>query len=205
MKNPKLISDYGKYPDPALNLKASHVKAALTGNPNFPTTVPSTDDLGAVQEGFATALVASRTGDRSAIAEKNMRRALLLAALRKLSFDIELQADGDRVKLLSSGLDLYANSDHTGITTPTELKVVDGMNPAELHLSCKRVPNAVAYLFEFTDELPNENTIWQVRTASSREFLLTNLRSAVRYYVRIKAVGRKGQLASSEISSRVVQ
>ena len=128
MKNPKLILDYNRLSDAALSLKAINVKNSLTGNADFPTTIPSLADFTLIQEGYDTALSKIISGDRIQIALKNQTRATLLATLRQLALDIDAQANGDRAKLLSSGFDLAAAGDSsTLIAAPAEFRILDGM------------------------------------------------------------------------------
>lgn len=206
MKNSKLILDYNRLSDAALSLKAINVKNSLSGNEHFPTTTPMLADFILVQEGYDTALSKVISGDRVQIALKNQARMTLLATLRQLALDIDAQANGDRAKLLSSGFDLAAAGESsTNIGIPTDFRILDGMNAGELKFICKKVPNAISYLFEYTDATPTEETKWSVQPGSSREFTLKGLRSGARIYGRIKAVGRRGQEANSEVLSRLVQ
>ena len=206
MKNYKLILDYAKLSDAALSIKAVNVKNSLTGNVNFPTTNPSLADFTALQEAFDVALSKTLSADRIQIALKNQDRAALLAGMRQLALDIDAQANGDKAKLLSSGLDLASIGDTaSSISVPTEFRILDGVNAGELKFVCKRVINAVSYLYEYTDEIPTEETNWKVQPASSRELTVRGLRSGARIYGRIKAIGRKGQEANSEVLSRLVQ
>ncbi len=206
MKKSKLILDYNRLSDAALSLKAINIKNSLTGNEHFPTTTPSLADFTLIQEGYDIALSKIISGDRIQIALKNQARITLLANLRQLALDIDAQANGDRAKLLSSGFDLASTGDGaTSISAPTEFRILDGMNAGELKFTCKKVPNAVSYLFEYTDTVPTEETNWSVQAGSSRELTLKGLRSGSRIYGRIKAVGRRGQEANSEVLSRLVQ
>jgi hypothetical protein len=206
MRTAKLITDYGKYGDAMLNQKALNVKMALTENANFPVTLPTLADFTLLQQQFDTALSKSSSADRIQIAIKNQARLALIAAMRQLALDIDAKANGDKAKLISSGLDLAASGDSSSaITAPSDFRIVDGLNSGELKFSCKRVPNAISYVFEYTDELPTEDTKWKSLSSSSREVVVRGLRGNVRIYSRVRAVGTKGQEANSEILSRVVQ
>ncbi len=206
MKTPKLITDYGRYADAVLNQKAINVRVALTDNEYFPLTLPTLADFTVVQQAYDSALSKTASADRIQIAIKNQARLTLLLAMRQLAMDIDAKANGDKAKLLSCGLDLVAAGDSvSSITTPTDFRILDGLNAGELKFSCKKVANAVSYLFEYTEEIPTEDTKWKVLTSSSRELTIRGLRSNVRIYGRIKAVGRKGQEANSEVLSRLVQ
>ena len=206
MKTPTLILDYGKLNNPSLNMKAQYVIEALTGNLNFPVLNPTLVDFTTLQTTFAESSTKATNGDRVLIAIKNQAKEALIAGMRMLAQDIIGIAQNDKVKLASSGFDLASSGD-TGlnITTPTDFRVLDGMNNGELKFICKRVPNAIGYVLEHTDELPTEDTSWKIQTSSTREFTVKGLRSGIKVFGRIKAIGRKGQEANSDILSRVVQ
>jgi hypothetical protein len=202
----KALINYGKLPDAALNQKAIDVKNSLTGNPNFTLSVLSLADFSTLQQDFETALGLVASRDRVKIALKNQARLLLIEGLYQLALDVNAQANGDRAKLLSSGFDLSSTSDNSPlITTPTEFKISEGLNSGELKFSCKKVPAAVSYAIEYTDEVPTEDTKWISVSSTTKELTVKGLRSGTRIYGRIKAIGTKGQEASSEILSRIVQ
>jgi hypothetical protein len=206
MKTPKLILDYGRLNDPSLNMKAQYVMEALTGNLNFPITSPTLVEFTALQTTFAESLTKATNGDRVLIAIKNQAKENLVLGMRNLAQDVTGIAQNDKVKLASSGFDLASPGEAgLNITTPSEFRVLDGMNNGELKFMCKRVPNAIGYVLEYTDELPSEETSWKIQTSSTREFTVKGLRSGIKVFGRIKAIGRKGQEANSDILSRVVQ
>ena len=206
MKTPKLILDYAKLADTHLNFKALTVVNALTKNTNFPTTTPTLPNFTTLQTAFSEALGKTTSGDRQLIALKNQAKEELLAGMRQLAMDIDAQSNGDKAMLLSSGFDLAsAGESPTALMQPTEFKILDGINTGELKFSCRRVQNAVSYIFEYADEQPAEDTQWKMQPSSTREFTFKNLRSGIRVFGRIKAVGRKGQEANSDVLSRIVQ
>jgi hypothetical protein len=206
MKTPKLILDYSRLNDPSLTMKAHCVIEALTGNLNFPILHPSLVDFTTLHATFEESLMKATSGDRVLIAMKNQAKANLVAGMRLVAQDVTGIAQNDKVKLASSGFDLASTGD-TGlnISTPTEFRILDGMNNGELKFICKRVPNAIAYVLEHTEDTPTAETSWKTQTSSTREFTLKGLRSGVKVFGRIKAIGRKGQEANSDILSRVVQ
>ena len=206
MKPLRVLNNYGKLPDANLNQKAIDVKNGLTNNPNFTPALPSLANLIALQEAFETALAMVASRDRVKIAEKNQARLSLVQCLSQLALEVNAQANGDRVKLLSSGFDIAnASESNTSITPPADFKITEGLNSGELKFSCKKVLYAICYAFDYTDELPPEDTKWMSISASTRELTIKGLRSGTRIYGRIKAIGTKGQEASSEILSKIVQ
>ena len=206
MRIPKLIIEYGRTPDAVLSRMAINIKNSLTDNPNFPITKPTLAVYSASQEAYEEALNKASTGDRTLIALKNQAKEDLVAKLRQLGLDIEAQANGDKAKLLSSSFLVTPSSDSpTYINAPTGFRILDGQNPGEIIMMCKREGNAKSYAFEYTNELPTETTVWMVIVSTTREITIKNLRSNTRIYGRIRAIGTKGQEASTEVLSRLVQ
>jgi len=206
MRIPKLIIDYGRTPDAVLSRKAVNIKNSLTGNENFPTTTPALAVFTASQEAYDEALTKASNGDRILIALKNQAKEDLAAKLRQLGLDIEAQANFDKAKLLSSGFDLASSTDTpTHISVPSDFRILDGQNPGEIKMMCKREGNARSYAFEYTNEMPTEATVWMVIVSTTREITIKGLRSNSRIYGRVKAIGTKGQEVSTEVMSRLVQ
>ena len=206
MKQQKLIQDYAKFSDSSLNFKAKTVVLSLTGNLNFPVMTPTIANFTIIQTNFSDALEKATSGDRQLIALKNQAKDELLNAMRQLAMDVDAQANGDKALLISSGFDLGSSGDSTSVLgLPSDFKISDGINAGELKFSCKRAVNAVSYILEYTDELPTEETQWKIQPSSTRELTVRGLHSGIRIYGRMKAVGRKGQEANSDQSSRVVQ
>ncbi|MFA6277316.1 MAG: hypothetical protein WC622_11235 [Pedobacter sp.] len=206
MKIPKLILSYSKLTDAQLNLKAQTISDALTGNTNFPTTTPTLADFNLSVGVYNIALNKAATGDRQQIALKNQARLSLISAMRQMALDISSQANGDKAQLISSGFDIAKEGEGIGsIENPIDFTMTDGANSGEMVFSCKGVKGAISYNFQYTDETPTDATQWKIQPSSSRQFTFKGLKSGTRLYGRITAVGRKEQMADSDIISRVVQ
>ena len=206
MKQQKLITDYSKFPDGILNFKSKTVVNSLTGNASFTVTTPTIADFTLLQTAYSNALDKTTGGDRQLIALKNQAKDDLLNAMRQLAMDVDAQANGDKALLLSTGFDLGSSGDIPSVLgLPTDFKILDGMNAGELKFICKRADHAVSYILEYTDELPTPATQWKMQPSSSRELMVRGLRSGIRVYGRIKAIGRKGQEANTDVLSRIVQ
>ncbi len=206
MKQQRLIKDYGKLSDSKLALRSKNVVDSLTGNPAFTDTIPSNADFTLLQTAYVTALNKTGNGDRQLIALKNQAKDALLNGMRQLSTDVEAIANGDKALLISSGFELASTGEGTSsLGLPTDFKITDGVNAGELKFSCKKAANAMAYNYEYTDEAPTDLTQWKVVPSTNREITVRGLRSGVRVYGRIKAIGRKNQEANSDVLSRVVQ
>lgn len=206
MRKPTLVKDYSKLSETKLDVRSEEIIVNLTGNPNFPTTVPALEDFTALQAAYSTNLVAAGMGDKAAIALKNQSKQELLEAMRLLAINIESQSMGNRVKMVSSGFDLASAGDNVpALGKPKNFTLTDGINSGELRSVVKGVPQAIMYSHEYTLTPPDENTIWIPAMTSSVEFVFTGLPSGTRVYVRVAAVGRKNQVAYSSVLSRLVQ
>ncbi|HEY0668654.1 MAG TPA: hypothetical protein VGD22_10785 [Sphingobacteriaceae bacterium] len=206
MKTPTLVRDYARLSDANLDFKAQAVIISLTGNAYFPTTVPSLTDFTTVKTDFSTAMNNAVSGDRTAIALKNQAKSVLTEAMRLLAVNIEFLAKGDRAKLVSSGFDLAADGENVPpLAAPADFKITDGLNPGELRFVVKRVPQAVSYVHEYTEDPVTPDSKWISKISTSREHVFTGIRSGVRVVGRTGAIGRKGQEAYSNMLTRVVQ
>ena len=206
MRTPTLVKDYSKLSDSNLDFKGEAVILSLTGNANFPETTPTLADFTTLHTAFVTAMQNTVTGGRTATAIKNQARTELISGMRQLALNIESLAPGDRAKLTSSGFDLAADGENVPpLSTPTEFKILDGVNPGELKFSVRGVPQAVSYVHEYTEAPLTEDSKWVSKVSSTREHTFTGIRSGIRVYGRTAVVGRKGQEAYSPTLSRVVQ
>ncbi|WP_017257599.1 hypothetical protein [Pedobacter arcticus] len=206
MKTPSLVTDYSRLSDANLEFKGQSIILSLTGNPTFPVTTPTLADFTALKVAFSTSLANALDGGRTNIAIKNTDRLALINSMRFLAANIESLAQGDKAKLLSSGFDLSATGETVPpLSAPVEFKLVDGINPGEISSVVKPVAQAVAYSHEYTFTAPDEATVWSVKSGTSRKILLSGLPSGQRIFVRVAAIGRKGQEAYTNTLSRVVQ
>lgn len=206
MKKPTLVKDYSKLNDSKLDVKAEEIIAQLTGNLNFPTTVPTIAEFTALKESYTNNLIASGMGDKGIIALKNQSKLALLDGMRFLAINLESQAMGNRAKMVSTGMDLASEGENVpALTAPTNFKLSDGVNSGELKSDVKRVPQATAYSHEYSLLPPDENTVWVPKMVSTKEFTFSDLPVGTRVYVRVAAIGRKSQIAYTGILSRIVQ
>ncbi len=206
MRTPRLLKSYSRLSETSLNFKAEMVIINLTDNPYFLITTPTLADFTVIRETYNDALKNSADGNKTAIALKNQAKKALLTAMKNLATNVESLAQGDRAKLVSSGFDLGSDGENIPeLGTPTNFELSDGLNPGELKLSVKTVPNAIAYLHEYTEGPLTDDSVWISKASSSREHTFKGIRSGIRAYSRVAAIGRKGQEAYSNILYRVVQ
>ena len=206
MKYVTLIKDYSKLSESSLDLKGGKIIAALTGNTDFPATLPSLADFTSVKNTYSTNLIAASNGDRAAIALKNQDKDSLLGAMRLLAINLEGLALGNQAKLVSTGFDLAGNGESVpAMLAPTGFKLTDGLNAGEIKSTVKGVAQAIMYSHEYCLTAPDENAVWVTWVTSTVTTVFTDLPGGTRVYVRVGAIGRKDQLAYSPVLSRIVQ
>ena len=76
---------------------------------------------------------------------------------------------------------------------------------AQLESRVKTQKAAQAYLHQITDSEPTENTVWDIRTASTSKYVFGGLVPGKRYWVRVAVSGPGNQLAYSNVSSMYAQ
>ncbi|MVN22379.1 hypothetical protein [Mucilaginibacter arboris] len=205
-KNVTLIKDYSKLTDSNLDLKGGKIIASLTNNTDFPATVPTLHDFTTVKNSYSQNLVAASSGDRAAIAMKNQEKDSLLGAMRMLAINLEGLSLGNQAKLAGTGFDLAATgSSVPAMAAPTGYTLADGLNTGELKSTVKGVAQAIMYSHEYSLAQPDENTTWTTWVTTTVSYTFTGLPSGTRVYARVGAIGRKDQLAYSDVLSRIVQ
>jgi hypothetical protein len=67
----------------------------------------------------------------------------------------------------------------------------------------KRVIAAVSYVFQYTTDATLAEASWMPMNCSTTKCQLMGLTPGTKYYVRVAAVGTKGQELYSDVSSKV--
>lgn len=205
MRTPRLITSYQTYSDPRLDVKAQSIIGALTGNTNFPETVPTLASFTTVAGNFTDALTLAASRDKVAVSAKNDARKALLDALRLLATNVQSLAEGDRTKLVSSGFDLNAETGGSSLLPPQDFTMSDGNSSGEMKFMVSAVAGAKSYLFEYTLEPLTDDSVWISKATTKREFVFSNLPVGKRIYGRVTVVGTKDREITSTVISRIVQ
>lgn len=190
--------------DPDLERKAYLIVNAMNGNANFVTPIPAVNVIMQLADEFHDALNDSGEGDRVKIAIKNQKREALIDGLHQWAYYVLLTANGDDAVAQSSGFSLAKTyTPSPPLTKPEAPVLVSGINPGELVCKGKSIPGAVTYLHQYGTEAMVAADNWQSNPCSKAVCTLTNLQPGTKYFCRIVAVGRKEQLAYSDIVFRV--
>ncbi len=90
-----LVSLHLPEPVPALLTYVRHVVTSMTGNPAFPSTVPSLALVTAAVDALGVAEIAALTRAKGAVATRDEKRIALIALLQQLKATIQAAADAN--------------------------------------------------------------------------------------------------------------
>jgi hypothetical protein len=186
---------------------ATKIGTDMSDNANYLTPVPTLAELATATTTYNLAYIASKSGDTSAIEEKNQQRADLIALLKKLGKYVIFTAEGDRPKLATSGFPLSKIKEPTPPLGKPELpKVTNGINPGSLNYATKRMKPATAYQFEYTTTDPSlGEAVWLSQSCGRCKFTVTGLESGKRYWCRVGVSGPRNQQVYSDVVTIIVQ
>jgi hypothetical protein len=205
MKVLTITNGFTRMSDATLDTRANQIYAAMNGNANFPTPVPSMDALQNAIEVFALALNDCRDGDRLKVAIKNQKRDALIDILHLLADFVLYKSAGDSVIAISSGYSIGKQpAPAPPITKPENLRVLQGDNPGVLVSKVARVKGARSYLHEYATDAQMAQGNWQKIGCSRSSCMIVDLLPGTKYHVRVAAIGTKEQLVYSDIVSRIV-
>ena len=169
------------------------IEAALTGNANFTSPLPTIATLTAARNTYVTAVNALDRGATS-IAARDQSRKALGQVLRDLALYVQHTSQGDLVKLISSG---YPVQRPRGAVTldvpapPARVKLSRGATSGQVRVRCSAVSGALLYQCRYaTAQTP---AVWTLSdTSSSGGMLLVGLVPITEYLVQGRAYGKRG-------------
>ncbi len=200
----RTINSFITLSDGNLESKTHSIISNMTGNANFPTPTPTLAVVEAAADNYSSALVKALTGNRADVADKNAKRAELENVLRSLCTYVNLTANGDVTKLLTSGFDVSKDPQPVVLTRPENLRVENGAASGTLLVSVKAVKGAHAYFHEYTTDATMAPGSWVSTTGTTSRMQFANLQPGTTYYCRVGAVGTNNQLLYSDPVSRMV-
>ncbi|HLK28305.1 MAG TPA: fibronectin type III domain-containing protein [Puia sp.] len=204
MKQPKLLTNFSKFNDVEFENKAQVIYAGMNGNASFPAPSPNlTEVITAIQD-YSGALAAAKSRDKVKVSIKNDMRNALEQVLLSLAGYVSFTADGDRTKLTSSGYDLSKESNSpVPLGTPQNFTVGVGQNSGEATVDMDSVKGAKAYTHMYA-LAPVTNDAWIVAISSTPGYTFTGLEPMKQYSFRIGVAGSKGQVAYTDIITKMV-
>jgi hypothetical protein len=189
MKTQKAIISFVKTRDHELADAAQAITNKMTNNLNFGNPSISLSDLQAAIDAYSNALIQTQSGSKADTATKNAYRLTLENDLSRLGAYVNLMADGDLLKLQSSGFPLSKLPEPIGILEAPVLTMHYGENPGEMGIEISPIPKASGYIVLYAPvPAPIDNNEWFNKTLSSSKGTLTHLKSETKYVYKAAAI-----------------
>ena len=176
----------------------------MEDNPAFPNPPAALAELKKVMPEYQSALAHALGLGKEPVALKDQKKKIVLNLLDQLATYVTIICKGDRGLLLSSGFDITKDGSAGPAPAIKKLEIILGES-GEVTMRIKNAIGAVAFMFEYTTEPPEPNTIWKSRGSSLRTCTIKGLTSGKRYWFRAVAIGSGEQLAYSDEISKVIQ
>ena len=201
MKSLKLKLGLAKESDSNVSILAAFILTCLTNNLFFPTLTLA--ELTAAVAAFAKALEDAKSRSTESVAKKNQCRLVLLQTLKSLGLTIMGIANGDSEMLNSAGYPIAKTPGPRTIGNPGTVFLKTGISSGMVEASVKPEKPAPSYLFMITDTNPEseERVEWISFGSTVGKFIFTDLVPRKQYWVKIIAVGPRGQRVAGPVFS----
>ena len=204
MKNPRIKLSFMTASDAKLESEGQFIVTSMTDNTNFPSPTPGLAAVGTALTEYSVAKAEAAGRDRTKVAIKNSKKLALQLLLKTLANYVALTANGDEAMLVSSGFQLVREAQTTPpLEAPENFNVTGGFNQGEIVTKVDRVLNARSYLHECTEDPIVENSDWDSRATTGRDFTFTGLQPGKKYWFRVAVIGVRDQIIYSPNMSRI--
>ena len=174
----------------------------MSTNSNFPGPWPSPlsspTSITALFTSYQTAYNAALTHDSAKIVIRNIARVSLMNYLKKLAPYLEVVANGDVAKLISTGYDLRQDPTPTGGTdplpAPSDFRVKRSDLSGVLVGHARKVKGASGYEVQICDGNPTIEADWThyASIKSANKFAVVGQTPGRLVSVRMRAIGSNG-------------
>ncbi|MBK9149107.1 MAG: fibronectin type III domain-containing protein [Flavobacteriales bacterium] len=179
----------------ALVERARAIIAALTGNADFTTPVPTLAAVGAAADAVEAADTAVlNNGGKQDYLARNLRVQELRDLLVLLGAYVQVTSGGDPEKILSAGYPYRKAPEPVGpLPAPGNLRVEVNKLAGQLDLAWDRVVGRMFYEAQSNSTDPAVEADWKsLVNQSDNTYSATGLTGNKLYYFRVRAVGAAG-------------
>jgi hypothetical protein len=200
MTKSSVITDYSKVADNELDNLAQSVYNALNPNPNFTWAANDMPDLQTGITTYRTNLDAAESGDTKDVAIKNDSKKKLAGQLHSIALEVNKQANGDVLKLKSSGLTLAKDNTKVGVLPkPMGFTVSSGDNSGDI--LCTVDANSDAYTYNFYSAMvpsPASMADWRLTPSTKHKKNISGYTPGKQYEFKCAYQGTEDALIFSE-------
>jgi hypothetical protein len=200
----KIKKSYRRVSDLKTLGMGDRVSDSLKGNEKFPEAETTRLNLENKCNDFRKSISIAGRKDRTLSSAKNDLKAELVSLLDGLADYVTTTSNGDKTMLLSSGFDITGDKDLSQALAPIEKLVVVSDQPGQATTRVKRVAGARSYVHQYTADPLSPDSVWVSETTTEREHTFSSLKSVVRYWFRVMAIGKGKQSVYSMPVARVI-
>jgi hypothetical protein len=206
MASVKVLTDFSKVRDAALPIHALSIVEKMTGNENYPSPVPTLDEVRAAIDAYNEAHALGFNSGMEKTFIKRTKRRELEDLLQSLAWYVQAHCRNDRTILLSSGFDPRRPRGPVGVLDrPSRFSVEDGYGPGSIKLRVAKISGASSYIFEYATMPVNDTTQWTTRVGTARTCVIEGLSSGTRYAFRVAGAGADRNRVYSDVFTRYAQ
>jgi hypothetical protein len=186
-----VLRNFGRLTEGSLGDFGLHIGTKMTGNTNFTTPPFPIPSLITATNNFNTSVAACVNGTPLDTVNKLNLATALLALLNQLATYVELTANNDPAKILSSGFSLASTSRTPLAPGMTSISAVTNVASGKLGLAVAVADNAWAYIVEYTNL--TTNAVKTLVFTDPHGMVLTGLTPGVNYSIRVQVMGSGNQ------------
>jgi len=192
----KALTNFTRLKDDELLVLVNTINRAMSNNSSYSTPEPSLANVRVIINEFSSKLsIAKKRGSPEDTALKNESRLRLLDTLKRLSYYVNITAEGKLSVVLSSGFPIHSISYGTFIPiAPTGLTLKDGRLSGQVRIDFDKQKGILIYEFCYRMVDLEQERDWEdhLMTTSSKGNIIGALIVGQVYEVKVRAINRKG-------------
>ena len=199
-----ILTTYKRERDSELSTITQRILQEMDNNPNFPNPPAALANIKKLLPEYQEAVASAIGRETVKVSVKKDKKAQLIALLTELAAYITLTCNGDKTMLLTSGFAVSGEKNAQPVPVIQKLEVELGP-PGIVTTRVKRVTGARAYMHQYTTETPTSETVWISEGNTQAYHTFSGLKSGVKYWFRVVALGDDRQTVYSPVEQRIVQ
>ncbi|WP_081643165.1 fibronectin type III domain-containing protein [Sphingobacterium paucimobilis] len=203
----RALNGFKSMKDDELVITVQTILRAMDSNTHFTTPSPALADVQTELDDFLTKLAAVRKrGAPEDTALKNESRIILVDTMAKLSYYVNLTANGILSVLLSSGFP--TNPSPTTTQPPVKIqgvKLLDTNQSGQVRLQFQMQKKIRIYEYRYAKSTDPENWSDRNSTTDSRITVIAPLEPGIRYLFQVRAVNQHGAGDWSDSATIIVR
>ena len=198
----KVLTNFQLMTNDAILVNAKTILSSMTDNLNFETPLPPLTEVALVVQTYENALIkAKQTHSIQDVEAKKIAKLNLQNILSKLANYVNLAADGDIIKLESSGFTPNKTPHTHGVLEAPRAISLISVHASQVQIKIDKVENASGYLVMYR-EIGEE--AWSSELLSKTTGTIKNLKSITKYEFKAAATSSTSSKLNEYNYSQIV-